>query len=121
MSELIDILNDIADGKKNSLGDYWSLSYIKDAVIKLEENIALKRQIRMLESFMIKIAAKTNCLPDFTFPDDNEHIFAAIDEQQSDIKELAEALKEATGFIHGDIYLEFKLKYKALANKYKKG
>ena len=37
MSELIKILRDIADGKKSSLGDYWSISYCYDAADKLEQ------------------------------------------------------------------------------------
>lgn len=40
MSELIKILNDIADDKKNSLGDYWSISYVGDAANKLQQQAA---------------------------------------------------------------------------------
>jgi len=48
MCGLVDILKDIASGKRNSLGDYWHSSYIKEGATKiceLEKEVVLYKEL----------------------------------------------------------------------------
>lgn len=57
-------------------------------------------KIKELEGFMVKVADKFKCLPDYTMPSTgNQHIFDKIDAEKETINRLCDELLDAANFV----------------------